>query len=74
MAYGQQDVVITTSGDKLVGEIKRVEKDVLTIETPYSDADFKIEWGGRRLHRKRSAIPGGDIRRTALDGIAETRP
>ena len=44
VAYGQQDVVITTNGDKLVGEIKRVEKDVLTIETPYSDADFKIEW------------------------------
>ena len=44
VAYAQQDVVITTSGDKLVGEIKRVEKDVLTIETPYSDADFKIEW------------------------------
>jgi Protein of unknown function, DUF481 len=43
MAYAQ-DVVITTNGDKLVGEIKSVEKDVLTLETPYSDTDFKIEW------------------------------
>ncbi len=43
MAHAQ-DVVITTNGDKLVGEIKSVEKDVLTLETPYSDADFKIEW------------------------------
>jgi putative salt-induced outer membrane protein YdiY len=42
-AYAQ-DVVTTTSGDRLVGEIKRVEKDVLTLETAYSDADFKIEW------------------------------
>ena len=25
-------------------EIKKVEKDVLTIETTYSDSDFKIEW------------------------------
>ena len=41
--YGQ-DVVITTTGDRLVGEIKKVEKDVLTLETGYSDADFKIEW------------------------------
>jgi hypothetical protein len=40
-----QDVVITNTGDKLVGEIKKIEKDVLTLETPYSDADFKIEWG-----------------------------
>ena len=38
-----QDVVITTAGDRLVGEIKSVEKDVLTIETPYSDVDFKIK-------------------------------
>ena len=43
VAYGQ-DIVVTTNGDKLVGEIKSVEKDVLTLETPYSDADFKIEW------------------------------
>src|SRR6478736_7663814 len=38
------DVVITASGDKLVGEIIRVEKDVLVFSTGYSDADFKIEW------------------------------
>jgi uncharacterized protein DUF481 len=38
------DVVVTTTGDKLVGEIIRVEKDVLTFSTGYSDADFKIEW------------------------------
>ena len=48
-AGAAQDVVITTSGDRLVGEIKSVEKDVLTFETAYSDADFKIEWGDDRL-------------------------
>jgi hypothetical protein len=37
-------VVITTSGGRLVGEIKRIEKDVLTFSTDYSDSDFKIEW------------------------------
>jgi hypothetical protein len=42
-AYAQ-DVVITTTGDRLVGEIKKIEKDVLTFATAYSDADFKIEW------------------------------
>ena len=45
VAYAQTpDVVITTTGDKLVGEIIRVEKDVLTFSTGYSDVDFKIEW------------------------------
>ena len=44
VAYAAGDVVVTTSGDRLVGEIKSVEKDVLTLETDYSDADFKIKW------------------------------
>ena len=38
------DVVTVLTGEKIVGEIKKVEKDVLTIETAYSDSDFKIEW------------------------------
>jgi hypothetical protein len=38
------DVVVMTNGDRLVGEIKSVEKDVLTFETDYSDSDFKIKW------------------------------
>lgn len=44
VAYAAEDVVITITGDRLVGEIIRVEKDVLTFSTGYSDADFKIEW------------------------------
>jgi hypothetical protein len=43
-AYAARDVVVTTSGDRLVGEIKKVEKDVLTFETDYSDSDFKLKW------------------------------
>ena len=43
-AFAQMDTVTTASGDKLVGEVIRVEKDVLTISTAYSDSDFKIEW------------------------------
>ena len=43
-AYAQKDVVVTTSGDRLVGEIVKVEKDVLTFSTDYSDSDFKIKW------------------------------
>ena len=44
VAHAAKDVVVTTSGDRLVGEIKSIAKDVLTIETDYSDADFKIKW------------------------------
>jgi hypothetical protein len=44
VAAAQADVVTTTTGERLVGEIIRVEKDVLTLSTGYSDSDFKIEW------------------------------
>lgn len=44
VAHAQQDVVITTSGDRLVGEIVKIEKDILTFSTDYSDSDFKIKW------------------------------
>ena len=43
VAHAAKDVVVTTSGDRLVGEFN-VEKDVLTLSTDYSDADFKIKW------------------------------
>jgi putative salt-induced outer membrane protein YdiY len=43
-ASAATDVVTMVTGERIVGEIKKVEKDVLTIETTYSDSDFKIEW------------------------------
>ena len=44
VASGATDVVTMTTGERLVGEIKKLEKDVLTLETTFSDSDFKIEW------------------------------
>jgi len=44
IAAAQADIVTTTTGERLVGEIIRVEKDVLTLSTGYSDSDFKLEW------------------------------
>jgi putative salt-induced outer membrane protein YdiY len=43
-APAQTDTVTTATGEKIVGEIINVEKDVLTLSTPYSDSDFKIKW------------------------------
>ena len=44
LVLGQSDTVVLSNGDVLVGEIKEMSKGVLTLETDYSDADFKIEW------------------------------
>ena len=43
-AFAQTDTVTTVTGETIIGEIISIEKDVLTISTPYSDADFKIKW------------------------------
>ncbi len=40
----QTDTLITTNGETITGEIKQMDRGVLTIETDYSDSDFKIEW------------------------------
>lgn len=42
----QHDSLILKNGDVIVGEIKSLDKGVLTIETDYSKKDFTIEWSG----------------------------
>ncbi|TLX74933.1 DUF481 domain-containing protein [Labilibacter sediminis] len=40
----QEDSVRFDNGDLIVGEIKSMNKGILTLKTGYSDVDFKIEW------------------------------
>ena len=40
----QNDSLIFKNNNVIVGEIKSMERGILTIKTPYSDSDFKIEW------------------------------
>ena len=42
----QYDSLILSNSNVIVGEIKDMDRGVLTIETDYSDKDFKIEWEG----------------------------
>ncbi len=41
----QTDTLVTTNGETITGELKEMTRGVVTIETDYSDSDFKIEWG-----------------------------
>lgn len=45
-SIAQTDSLILKNKDVLVGEIKSMDRGVLTIETDYSDSDFKISWDG----------------------------
>ncbi len=40
----QTDTLVTSNGEIISGEIKKMDQGVLTIETEYSDSDFMIEW------------------------------
>ena len=46
VSYAQHDSLILKTGDVIVGEIKSLDKGVVTIETDYSKSDFTIEWSG----------------------------
>jgi hypothetical protein len=42
----QNDSLILKKGNIIVGELKLLDRGVLTIETDYSKSDFTIEWSG----------------------------
>jgi hypothetical protein len=44
--FAQHDSLVLKKGDVIVGEMKSLNKGVLTIETDYSKSDFTIEWSG----------------------------
>lgn len=44
ISYAQPDSLIYKSGNYMVGEVKGMDRGVITVETSFSDSDFKIEW------------------------------
>ncbi|KPQ19843.1 MAG: Protein of unknown function, DUF481 [Algoriphagus marincola HL-49] len=42
--FSQTDSLIFKNQNLIVGEVKRMDRGVLTFKTDYSDSDFKIEW------------------------------
>jgi hypothetical protein len=48
LAAQAQDSLVLKNRNVIVGEIKSLDKGVLTIETAYSKSDFTIEWSGIR--------------------------
>lgn len=44
LAFSQNDTIILKNKDRLIGEIKEMNKGVLQLETDYSDEDFKVKW------------------------------
>lgn len=45
-ALAQNDSLILSNNNTIIGEVKTMNRGILTIETDYSDSDFKVEWDG----------------------------
>lgn len=50
----QTDSLFMKSGDIVVGELKSMVRSVATVETKYSDSDFKVDWDEVRMVRSSS--------------------
>lgn len=44
VSFAQNDTLLLNNGDMIVGDLKSMDRGVLTIEPSYSDSDFKITW------------------------------
>jgi len=44
--FAQHDSIIFNNGNYIVGEVKTMDRNILKIETDYSDEDFAIDWSG----------------------------
>jgi hypothetical protein len=40
----QQDTLFSSNGDVIVGEIKSMNRNVLSFDTDYADSEFQVEW------------------------------
>lgn len=40
----QKDTLVLTNGDRIIGEIKKLDRGVLTVKTSYSSSDLKVKW------------------------------
>lgn len=43
-AFAQKDTIVLKNGNVIVGELKQLSSNVITVETSYSDKDFAIEF------------------------------
>jgi hypothetical protein len=44
LSFSQNDTIVLKNGNVLFGEIKKIRSGILTMETPYSDSDFTIDF------------------------------
>ena len=69
-----QDIIITRSGDRLVGDIKNLKRGWLTFEADYGDNDFIIDWEKIKFLESNDFFTFGTTDRRTLTGSFRTDP
>jgi putative salt-induced outer membrane protein YdiY len=72
--WAEQDMIITKSGDRLVGEIKNLKRGWLTFEADYADNDFIIDWDKVKYLESKNFFKFGTTDRRTLTGSFRTDP
>ncbi|WP_310991276.1 DUF481 domain-containing protein [Aequorivita marina] len=44
VTYAQKDTLVLRNGDKLIGDIEKLDRGVLNFSTSYSSGDLKVKW------------------------------
>lgn len=42
--FSQKDTLVLTNGDRLHGDVKKMDRGILNFGTPYSSGDLKLKW------------------------------
>ncbi len=42
--FSQRDTLVLTNGDRIHGDVKKMERGVLNFGTPYSSGDLRVQW------------------------------
>jgi putative salt-induced outer membrane protein YdiY len=72
--WATQDLIVTKSGDRLVGEIKNLRRGWLTFEADYGDNDFIIDWDKIKYLESAGYFTFGTTDRRTLTGSFRTDP
>lgn len=43
-SFSQKDILLLENGDRIIGEVKRMDQGILNIKTDYSSGELKIKW------------------------------
>lgn len=75
-AFSQKDTLLLSNGDRIIGEVKKMDRGVLIIKTPYSSSDLKVKWKKVKTINSDESflVTATDGRRHKMEGLDTKNP